>query len=746
MKKVPKINPAAIDLLARVFNSHKKGFPEWMKNAREAYIRNGIPKEERYVVINYKLSSNQKNSALECIDFAGISGNDIEKDFLEWANPEAAAKGVKSGEIEGGQGNGGKAYLRQMFEQGYFISIFDGKLSVVSFIDPEKYILDFVPDEQNGKDISGESPALPGIRKYANEWVEAHKLPVNHNVTVVRGAGPKKPIDSDRLLEDIQQFPQARETIRTCHVDFYVNGSFKRTLAVSEPELTPSFPKPIIIPIPPTLHIGKLKVQTARPPDFPTGELVLCVSAKPLQGLTLSTWNRIDFHGKGISVIGWKKVEELPLQFPQFSRYIFGQCTLPLLVDPNENYEMQGRVQLNEGPLSNSLYTFIAEETDKILAQLAKQVASTVALKKHKNLEKLNQRLANWIESKLTSIRGLAETGTGTGIGKHEKKPYEKKIYEPPVKLTIHRPTLDICKGVTYELRALAYDSTGRPVPPGKLVWKSHNPGVVSVHPENGTIEAKSVGLATITVTSATGLTSVPCMIQVHEAVEVGIKNASPCTVGSNRRVQLIPSVKTGTVKTLKDVAVSWRSSDERIATIGQDGWLVGGEVGGAEVIAYVGVLQSEPLEVIVDKGAAGKPLGGGKGKPQILLSGLNHCPFDKTEVILQSTDPPVYQRPHKPDYPNNIFWINLQHPLADELLKRGEVSVQWRTYHFQRLVDVYTIIEMRFKFGEDQELGVDRVLEEIHTITAELYAKAKQELLDILYDETIDLSKLGVS
>ena len=33
-----KINPNAIDLLARHFNSHKKGLPEWLKNAREAYL------------------------------------------------------------------------------------------------------------------------------------------------------------------------------------------------------------------------------------------------------------------------------------------------------------------------------------------------------------------------------------------------------------------------------------------------------------------------------------------------------------------------------------------------------------------------------------------------------------------------------------------------------------------------------------------------------------------------------------
>jgi hypothetical protein len=416
-----------------------------------------------------------------------------------------------------------------------------------------------------------------------------------------------------------------------------------------------------------------------------------------------------------------------------------------LLVDPKDNYELQGRVHLNEGPLANALYSFISEEADKLLGQLARQEASNVATKKRKNLERLNQCLAKWIESKLTYLRGLSLTGKEPGDGSTGKKPKEKIVHEPPVTLFIHREKLQMCQGVSYQLRAVAYDAGKLPVPPGKVVWNSKDSAVVSVNSENGTILARSEGLATVTVTNETGLTSAPVLIQVHQAVDVGIKGQSPAKVSSNRRLLLVTEVKTNSGKTLRDVAVSWRSSDERIATVGQDGWLVGGEVGDAEVVAYAGPVESEPLEVIVDKGAAGKPKGGGKGKPRILLSGQHFCPFDNTVVILQPTDPPVYQRPYKPDYDNNVFWINLQHPLADELLKGGEASVQWRTYHFQRLVDVYTILQMRSRFADSENLDVDQVLDEIHVVTAELYAKAKDELFDILYNETIELAQLEV-
>lgn len=746
MKTAPKINPAAIDLLARVFNSHKKGLPEWLKNAREAYLRRGVEKDKRFVAINYLQSRNPQNCLLECIDFAGISGDDIESKYLEWANPEAAKIGLKAGEAEGGQGSGGKAYLRQLFQEGYFVSVCAGKLSVVSFNDPKKYVLDFVPNEANGKDILGDSPALPGIRKYTYEWLKEYDLPATHNITIVRGLGPTKPIDPDRLLEDIQQFPQARETIRNCHVHFYVSRSFRRELKAIDPPLHPVFAMPIKIAIPIMLPLGSSSVRTARPPDFPPGELELCVSAKPLQGQALSSWNRIDFQGTGVSVIGWKRVEELPLELPQFSRYLFGRCRLPLLVDPRDNYELQGRVHLNDGPLSSALYKFIADEADKILRQLEKQVVGSVATKKRKNLEKLNDCLANWIASKLTSLRGLAESGTERGAGKPERETREARPHNPPVTLSIHRDRLEICRGVTYHLRAVAYDSAKLPVPPGKLVWKSNNPAVVSVHPEKGTVQARSVGLAAITVINDSGLTGQAVTVQVHDATRIDINTPSPVKVGSNRRTQLLTRVTTSAGKTVKNAIVSWRSSDEDTVTVGQDGWLVGGEVGEAEVVAYAGSIESDLIEVIVEKGAAGKPKGGGRGKPRILLSGQHPCPFDGSPVILQPTDPPVYQRPYRPDYDNNIFWINLQHPLADELLMGGEESVQWRTYHFQRLVDVYTILQMRTRFADSENLDVDQVLDEIHVVTAELYASAKDELFNILYEETIDLTRLAVT
>ena len=208
--------------------------------------------------------------------------------------------------------------------------------------------------------------------------------------------------------------------------------------------------------------------------------------------------------------------------------------------------------------------------------------------------------------------------------------------------------------------------------------------------------------------------------------------------VGSDRRFTLTASVKTVDGQTLRDAAIGWKTSDSHIASIGQDGVLVGGDVGEAEIWAEAAGITSPRLQVEVEKGAGGQPKGSGKGKPQILLSGQTNCPFGSGPVILNASDPLVYQRPYKPDHENNVFWINLQHPVPIELLKGkdAERSVAWRTYHFQRVVDVYTKLLLRAEFADDQTLNVDQVLEEVDAKVTQVYEWAKAEIFDLLFAE----------
>jgi hypothetical protein len=741
VRKGPKINPHAIVILSRYFNAHKKGLPEWMKNAREAYLRKNIPASDRHVIINY---SSKKGGELECIDFAGISGKDLDERYFDWANPNAAKTGLQAKDVEGGQGSGGKAYLREMFDKGYFISVCDKRISVVTFLDKEKLHLDFFPDEATGKDYDGEPRQLKGIREYAGDWLEAYGLPRDHNVTIVRGIGPQKSIDPDRLLEDIQQSPHARQTINACKVHFFVDGKIKRELTVKEPALHKTFPKKFKIPIPPVLHLADgTAVRTSRPPEYPEAVLELGISEKPLSGQALQSWNRIDFYATGVTVVGWRNCTLLPLKVPQFATHIFGTCTVPLLKDPRDNYEMQSRQDLKDGELSEALYAFIASEADKRLEQLAKQVEGVKKTEQQEKLQRLHQRLTDWIGERLAALRGWSEGGEEEGSGKQGRRPPKARKHKPAVVLKIHREKLDIAKDATYELRAVAYDANGIPVPAGKVVWRSAKPSVAAVDPDRGILRAVSPGLATISVENKELSGQNQTLVQVHDVEGLEIKGSSPLRVGSKRRLPLQVKAKTKSGKTAPaDLVVMWQTGDQRIATVGQDGNLVGGEVGETDVLAFAGDIESERVDVVVDLGSAGRARGAGKGKPKILLSGVHPCPFSGEPVLFAPSDPPIHQRAYQPkDHEFNVFWINLQHPLADELRAHGWESLQWRSYHFQRVLDVYTIIDLRQTFGEQQNLDVETVLDQIQSVAAEIYKDlSESSILSILSEEQIDL------
>jgi len=96
-------------------------------------------------------------------------------------------------------------------------------------------------------------------------------------------------------------------------------------------------------------------------------------------------------------------------------------------------------------------------------------------------------------------------------------------------------------------------------------------------------------------------------------------------------------------------------------------------------------------------------------------------------------------QRIHDVEY--NIFWINTAVPLARELLKKGEESLQWRNYHFQRVIDVVTKIELARLFEEDKELSYAKLERKIDEIATDIYKNAYADLAEFLTNDEYEVS-----
>ena len=130
------IDDHLLDIIGNEFKfSHEKGFSEWLKNSTDAYLRADKEDEESFIIFRF---NDEDEVIFECIDFVGMTLDDINKALKRWGDPDAAKRGTGKRTF-GGHGNGGKFYMRQMFKQSYFITYRAGKLNVFGFNENKRY-------------------------------------------------------------------------------------------------------------------------------------------------------------------------------------------------------------------------------------------------------------------------------------------------------------------------------------------------------------------------------------------------------------------------------------------------------------------------------------------------------------------------------------------------------------------------------------------------------------------------------
>ncbi|MFN2387399.1 MAG: Ig-like domain-containing protein [Thermoanaerobaculia bacterium] len=141
----------------------------------------------------------------------------------------------------------------------------------------------------------------------------------------------------------------------------------------------------------------------------------------------------------------------------------------------------------------------------------------------------------------------------------------------------------------TQRLSARILDKKGEPLPEATAEWSSSDPAVAHVE-AGGRVIAKKEGKAMITASYKKVSAQVP--VEVVDVSAVEVTPASLNLIGP-AGVQIPLQV---TVKNSKDEAVplpaSWESSDEKIATVSEDGVVTSVRSGTATIVARVGDLQ----------------------------------------------------------------------------------------------------------------------------------------------------------
>jgi hypothetical protein len=418
------IDDHLLDIIGNEFRfDHEKGLAEWLKNSVDAYRSGDIPDSEQHVILRF-FDGVKNNAVFECVDFVGMTERDIEKAFKRWGDPEAAKRGMKGRLTYGGHGNGGKFYMRQMFEQSYFITFRGGHLSIFGFAENRKY--GFAKDFKNKKVGPEEALEIAGVKQLIfPENLKKKVLGGEAGFTVVRGIGPhgmKNKVKVERILDRFRNHPQSRRILS--HVSVWYSHNNSREYSLLKPDEIsplPGFENARILEIPETISIEedgeKIPVQMFSK-TFPAGKLVLKTSAESFgQGTRSSELNRIDILGK-IGVIGSYQLYKLGVTtFPQ-AAFIYGECECPILEDPEMDSVKNDRAELVENPRSKALLGWIRKSIDDLATEISAKERSEQEASKKEISEAFNEFLNKWKDQFMSRIMGdLFKTGGETGNG-----------------------------------------------------------------------------------------------------------------------------------------------------------------------------------------------------------------------------------------------------------------------------------------------------------------------------------------
>lgn len=413
-----------LDIIGNSFKfDHVKGIGEWVKNSVDAYIRESVSDERQHIILRF---TEQRGlpATFECIDFVGMTKTNIDKALKRWGDPEAAKHG-KDIKVYGGHGNGGKFYMREMFDESYFITYRDGKLNIFGFSENKKYgfahgFKDLVVSPTEALKIAEiDDLDFPGSIKSNIESRET-------GFTVLKGIAPREMRNSIRinmLTGRLKNHPQVRRLIKKVPVKIIYNQHTYLELLKPDPlKPLPEFENLEPVKIPEYLEVSgssgepiKIKFSSEK---NEAGSIQLFTSEVAMdRGNRFEDLNRIDIIGE-LGVIASYRVDELPKVgvYPQLS-FIFGECHCPILEEPSSDCVQNDRSKLVENEMTRALLEFISLQVKSLAEKINEKDR-----KKQENVQKqlsslYNNFLDDWKNKFMSKVFSTILVGPGDGQG-----------------------------------------------------------------------------------------------------------------------------------------------------------------------------------------------------------------------------------------------------------------------------------------------------------------------------------------
>lgn len=714
--KVAVHEEGAIKLICKAFTSHEAGLPEWIKNSSDMYARRNTAPEDAVIAVLLKDAKGTDGQAIiGCLDFGGMSTEDIENRFRQWADPNASAGGK---DVEGGHGNGGKCYMAQLFGSHAFIhTVHSGRGNRYGF-KSGSFVPGYFPSKVEGRGFS-----VPDSQVELNAALKLFGMSFGDlpsaaqaafgksgNFTLVAGVGAKHlnkgKIPATKWMEALGGHQQMIRSIERNQIYILHNGKLVSDAdPLKLPEIKPmaGAGAPRIVPIPPTLvdPKGEQEVSTGATPG--SSRLVLRTSEVSMR------WSLKGRH----TINGWTHDErstgywEVPsLTKLAYSEKIYGDLYLEELSD----YKQNDRKNHSEAPLTRALQQWLTEQIEDYAFEFVK-LDKLMSTEEEKNdLSRLNEQLNDWKNKFLEEqFGGLGTTGSG-GSGGSNRKPLPKGEVAN-VRLSFSHAYAG--RGVSFRPTVEFFDKVGQRVRPIPHVWTSSDWAVAMVDGELNTVTTHKAGLVEFTVTCKDS--GVHSNVVALEVLDIASIELSPLEVEvhAGSRAPVVAICNVADDRTIEGVYLVWSEDDNAVAQVGAGGMVFGLTPGSTSVTAGDSTIEADQPAVITVLDPKEKEGSGGGSFPRILLSEIDVDPLGEVSPVFSSAEPPVHQRPQ--DFDHNIWWINMASPLArryiDTAKGGGAHSREWRVYLLERYIEVMVKIILTYSFMHGDDISFETML-----------------------------------
>lgn len=420
-----EIDDHLLNIIGNSFKfDHIKGLGEWIKNSVDAYRWDITPDENQHIVLRFADGQNE-SAVFECIDFVGMTQNKIIKALKRWGDPEAAKFGKKDLKVYGGHGNGGKFYMREMFEESYFVTYRDGKLNIFGFSKNKRY--GFARGYENLSVSPSEALKIAKLENLILPVdIKKNIISGKTGFTVIRGIRPNNMKNMVRvrwICSRLKNHSQVRRLLG--HIPVTVIYNEQVVFNPLKPEPLPPLPgfeniEPAIAPR--RLNIkdsdGDLINVEIASKKYPSGVLKLYTSNVAMDaGNKYGELNRIDIIG-ALGVVASYRIQELSSAgfLPQLV-FIYGECECQSLEDPEADCVQNDRTKLVENDLTKALLEWIGEQVKNLSESISEKERKEQERSQRQLSSLYNNFLDNWKNKFMSRVFSKILVGPGEGLG-----------------------------------------------------------------------------------------------------------------------------------------------------------------------------------------------------------------------------------------------------------------------------------------------------------------------------------------